>query len=176
MYPSYDQGICDGTESFPTWWIIGENLLFLAIWGAAGWLLWPVALGGWHVVTIGWALYVLGLQVLLKKHLCSGCHYYGKSCHLGWGRLAARLFAQDSGNPRIGIVLAVPMYMLPLPLILIAAVIIGVLLPVATMHWVVLGAFVVLNAVSLALRPKGCGRCKMRAVCPGSAARPKPAG
>ncbi|MBI4702991.1 MAG: hypothetical protein HY744_17890 [Deltaproteobacteria bacterium] len=175
MYARYKAGICDGAESFSTWWILGENLLFLATWVAGGWLLWPVALGGWPVATMGWALCVLVLQILLKKHNCSGCYYYGKSCHLGWGRLAALLFAQDSGNPRIGVVLAVPMYMAPPPLLLIAGVVIGVLLPVGAAHWVVLGVFVALNAASFALRPKGCGRCKVRAVCPGSAARPRAA-
>jgi hypothetical protein len=176
MYASYKAGLCEGTESFSTGWIAGENFVFLATWVTAGWLLWPVQFGGWPVATIGWALYVVGLQILLKKHFCSGCYYYGKSCHLGWGRLAARLFAQDTGNPKLGVVLAVPMYMLPLPLVLIGAVLIGVWMPVGTVHWVVLGSFIALHVLSLALRPKGCGQCKMRAVCPGSAAKPKAAG
>lgn len=173
MYAHYESGICEGRESFSTGWIFGDNLLFLAIWTTAGWLLWPVAFAGWPVATIGWGLYVLVLQVLLKKHVCSGCYYYGKSCHLGWGRVAARLFAQDSGNPKIGMALAVPMYLLPTPVVLIAGVIIGVLLPVGTIHWVVLAVFVALNVVSFPLRAKSCGQCKMRAVCPGSAAKPK---
>jgi hypothetical protein len=48
------------------------------------------------------------------------------------------------------------------------------MLPVGPAHWIALGAFVALNAVSIGLRPRACRRCTMRAVCPGSAARPGP--
>jgi hypothetical protein len=171
MYECYKHGIVEGRDSFPPLWIIGENLLYVATWVAAGWLLLPAKLAGWPVATIGWALFVVTLQVLLKKHNCSGCFYYGKSCHLGWGRLAAMLFPPDSGEPKMGMRLAVPMYMASPPLVLVAAVVLGVLLPVGLDHWIVLGVYVALNAASFSLRKVGCAQCKMRAVCPGSAAK-----
>ena len=173
MYSCYESGISEGRESFPPLWILGENLLFLATWAAAGWLLWPVQVAYWPVATMGWALFVLVLQVLLKKHFCTGCYYYGKSCHLGWGHISALLFERDSGSHKLGFALAMPMYMLSPPLVLAAGVVIGLLLKVGTTHWIALGVFVALNVFSFPLRIKGCGQCKMRAVCPGSAAKPK---
>ena len=176
MYPCYRDGILVGRESFPWPWILGENLLYLASWILAGWLLWPVQVAGWTLATLGWAVFVITLQVLLKQHNCAGCYYYGKSCHLGWGRLAASPFRQDAGNPEVGMTLAVPMYMLSPPLVVAAAVVIGLCWPSGTIHWVALGGFVALNAISFLLRSTICGHCKMRAVCPGSAHEAKPGG
>ena len=175
MYECYEGNIREGREAFPVGWILGENALFLANWTLAGWLLWPVQAAGWPVATLGWAAFVVVVQILLKKHFCTGCYYWGKSCHLCWGHLSAALFEQDSGNPKLGLALAVPMYMLSPPLILIGAIVIGALLGVQTLHWILLGAFVGLNALSFPLRTKGCKQCKMRDVCPGSAVKPNKA-
>lgn len=70
-----------------------------------------------------------------------------------------------------GMALAVPMYLLSPVLVLGAGVAIGLLVPVAPIHWVLTGVFVALNAVSFPLRKQGCSQCRMRNVCPGSAAR-----
>jgi hypothetical protein len=176
MYDCYRSGTVEGRDSFPRLWIAGENLLYLTGWTLAGCLVWPVQLTGWPVATLAWIIIVLALQILLKKHFCTGCYYYGKSCHLGWGRISAALFRQDTGNPRMGMVLAVPMYMLSPPLVIAAAIIIGLRWPVNTGHWFVLGAFVALTVFSFPLRTKSCRQCKMRAVCPGSASKPKSSG
>jgi len=127
MYQCYRDGIAeDRRETFPLHWIVGENLLHLITWVAAGWLLWPVRWAGWPVLTIAWAAIVLVIQILLKKHNCSGCYYYGKACHLGWGKLSAALFPQDSGDPKTGMRLSL-FYVLPPPLVLAGGVLIGVL-------------------------------------------------
>ncbi len=127
MYKHYENGLTEGRESFPVSTMVGENLLYLATWGVAGTLLWPAQVGGWPVATLGWALFVVTAQLLLKKHFCSGCYYYGKSCHLGWGRISSALCVQNSGNAKLGMALAVPMYMLSPVLVLGAPVTIGVL-------------------------------------------------
>jgi len=50
MYPCYQDRIAaDRRESFPIPWVVAENLLHLATWFVAGWLLFPmqVAVGQW---------------------------------------------------------------------------------------------------------------------------------
>ena len=171
MYEQYRGKIAaDCRESYSLAWILCENALYLSTWVVAGALVWPVRWLGWPVATIFWAFVVLAVQILLKKHNCSGCYYYGKNCHLGWGRLSVWWFKQDSGNAKTGMRLSL-FYILSPPIFLVAGILVGVLLEVGTLHWVLLGLYVVLNAIGLAARPKGCRICAMREVCPGSAAR-----
>ena len=171
MYPCYrDKVALERRETFPASWILLENLLHLSTWVVAGMLLWPVRWLGWPVATVAWAALVVAVQILLKKHNCSGCYYYGKSCHLGWGRLSARMLAQDSGDPRTGTRLAL-FYILSPPLFLVSGILVGVLLDAGVWHWATLGSYVLLNLVSFPVRMKGCRQCAMRHVCPGSAAK-----
>lgn len=171
MYESYREGIAEERrESFPPSWIVAENLLHLSTWVAAGWLLLPIQLSGWPIATMLWAVLVVAVQLLLKKHNCSGCYYYGKSCHLGWGRLSAWMCAQDSGNLKTGMKLSL-FYVLSPPLILITSIVAGLVWTVEITHWLILGAYVALNAVSFPVRKRGCRECAMRKVCPGSAAK-----
>lgn len=171
MYELYREKINTACrESFSLPWIICENILHLSTWVIAGALIWPVRLSGWPVAAILWALVVVVVQVLLKKHNCSGCYYFGKNCHLGWGRLSAWLFRQDSGSMKTGMRLSL-YYILSPPTFLVAAVLVGALLDVGVQHWIFLGLYVVLNLLSFAVRMKGCRLCAMRDVCPGSAAR-----
>lgn len=171
MYPCYQSNIVQGKESFPLGWIIGENLLHLTIWVLAGALLWPVWMpAGIPVLTILWAALVVVIQILLKKHNCSGCYYYDKWCHLGWGKLSSALFEQDSGNPDLGMKLSL-FYLASPPLILIASLIFGIVQNVSPAYWGMLALYVVLNGATFPLRKKGCSHCAMREVCPGSAAK-----
>jgi hypothetical protein len=171
VYPEYRDGLApDRVECFPLPGIVSENLLHLSTWVLAGWLVWPVQIGGWPVATIAWAVIVLVIQTLLKKHVCTGCYYWGKRCHLGWGLLAASLFPQDSGNREISLKLTL-FYVLTPPVFLVAGLAVGLLLHPGTLHWALLGAFMVLEGLLFALRKPGCARCAMRRVCPGSAAK-----
>lgn len=102
----------------------------------------------------------------------AGCYYYGQQCHLGWGKLSAAMFAQDSGDPKLGKRLSL-FYVLSPPIILLAAVLSGIWLEVGLTHWILLGSYVVLNAATFPLRLKGCRVCAMRNVCPGSAGKEK---
>jgi hypothetical protein len=172
VYAHYRDGIApDRREDFPLSWILGENALYLVTWILGGWLLWPIRCAGWPVATLGWATIVVAVQVLLKKHNCSGCYYYGKCCHLGWGKLSAWLFEQDSGDFGTGKRLSL-FYVLSPPIILVAAILAGIAVRVGITHWVLLGAYVALNALSFPIRIRGCRVCAMRAVCPGSACKP----
>lgn len=69
MYKCYQSNIVNGTESFSLPWIITENFLQLGMWILGGCLLWPVvSVYGWPLLTILWAVLVVVVQVLLKKH------------------------------------------------------------------------------------------------------------
>ena len=124
------------------------------------------------ILTIIWAILVLVIQILLKKHNCSGCYYYGKLCHLGWGKISSAIFAQDSGDPNIGLKLSF-FYVIPPPLIFISTLVFAIIERPAVFYWLGLVLFVVLNALAFPIRKKGCGVCAMREACPGSAVKSK---
>ncbi|MCJ7484344.1 MAG: hypothetical protein MUO31_15450 [Thermodesulfovibrionales bacterium] len=173
MYKCYQDNITAGEESFPLSQVIAENLFYLAMWVLTGYLLWPIWTPfGLPLLTIIWAILVVIIQVLLKKHNCSGCYYYDKGCHLGWGKISAAMFKQDSGNPKIGVKLSF-FYILPPPLITLTALAFAIIKSPSWVYWFMLALFVILNAASFPVRKKGCGSCAMREVCPGSASKNK---
>lgn len=139
---------------FPLSGIIAENLLFLTMWVSAGYLLWPIwAPSGYPILTIIWAITVIIIQILLKKHNCSGCWYYDKRCHLGWGKISSAMFKKDSGNPETGKKLSI-FYILPPPLIFLASLIFGITEGVSLFYWSVLTLFAVLNGITFPVRKK----------------------
>ena len=173
MYKCYQDKIVPGTESFPLAWIIGENLFYLIMWVLAGYLLWPIWIPfGLPWLTIIWAVVVVTVQILLKKHNCSGCYYYAKLCHLGWGKLSAAMFKQDSGDPNVWVKLAF-FYILPPPVIFVAALSFAIIKSPVWIYWFILVLFTILNVVSFPVRKKGCRLCAMREACAGSAAKSK---
>ena len=173
MYKCYQDKIVHGTESFSLVWIIGENLLHLTTWVLAGYLIWPLwTLFGLPFLTIIWAVLVVVVQILLKKHNCSGCYYYGKMCHLGWGKISSAMFKQNSGNLNAGMKLSL-FYIVPPPVIFITALIFAIIKSPVWVYWFIMVLFLILNAVSFPMRKKGCSLCVIREACPGSAAKSK---
>lgn len=162
----------EGLESYPWWWAAWENLFNFVIWALGAWLLWPLGVAGVPIAAIGYILIIIVfIWILLKKHNCTTCYYYGKWCHLGWGKYAALFFKKDSGNAATGGRLSVIWMILPL---------IPLLGAVAVMLWkgfswitlIILIVFLVLNVFQFAvLRKEGCRRCKRRFDCAGSAAK-----
>ncbi|MBA7582904.1 hypothetical protein ES708_24842 [subsurface metagenome] len=108
------------------------------------------------------------VQVLLKKHNCSGCYYYDKLCHLGWGKISSAMFKQDSGNPDMGMKLSL-FYIVPPPLIFLTSLVFVIIKSPAWAYWLILVLFTILNVAAFPIRKKGCSLCTMRKVCPGSA-------
>ena len=171
MYKCYQEGIVEGTESFSLSRIIGENLIYLAMWVLAGYLLWPVwKVTGLPLLTIIWALLVILIQILLKKHNCSGCYYYDKLCHLGWGKISSAVFEQDSGDYNTGIRLSL-FYIVTPPLIFLTSLIFAIIKSPAVTYSIFLALYVILNITALLIRKIGCSVCAMRKVCPGSASK-----
>ena len=173
MYQCSRDNIVDGNEFFPISWILCENIIYLTMWVMAGYLLWPI----WNpfdlpMLTIVWVILVAVIQVLLKKHNCSGCYYYDKPCHLGWGKISSAMFQQDSGDPKTGMKLTF-FYILPPPLIFLASLIYSIVNRPISGYWIILALYTILNLLSFPIRKKGCGLCAMREGCPGSAAKSK---
>lgn len=112
------------------------------------------------------------VQILLKKHNCSGCYYYDKLCHLGWGKISSAMFKQNSGDPNVGMKLSL-FYIVPPPAILLTALVFAIIEDPVWIYWSVLVLFITLNVASFPIRKKGCGLCAMRETCPGSAAKSK---
>ncbi|MCP4681933.1 MAG: hypothetical protein GY864_06355 [Desulfobacterales bacterium] len=172
MYKCYQDKIVPGAESFPLSWVIAENLLYLTMWVLAGYLLWIWTPFGLPVLTIMWAVLVVVIQILLKKHNCSGCYYYDKLCHLGWGKISSAMFKQDSGNANTGMKLTL-FYIVPPPVIILTSLIFAIIKDYTWVYWFVLAVFVILNVISFPVRKKGCGMCAMKETCPGSAVQSK---
>ena len=173
MYKCYQDNIVAGKESFPLSWIIGENLLYLAMWLLAGYLIWPIWMPfGLPFLTIIWTVLVVAIQILLKKHNCSGCYYYGKLCHLGWGKISSAMFKQDGGNPKTGMKLSL-FYIISPPVIFLTSLIFAIIKNPTWVYWFVLVLFVILNVASFQVRKKGCILCVIKESCPGSAAKSK---
>ena len=171
MYDCYKDKITENrTENYPLSWVLFENTLYIVIWILAAILLIPIKLYSLPIVTTIWIIVVIFVQIILKKHNCSGCYYYGKMCHLGWGRISPLIYKKDEGNPELGKKYSV-FYIISPPIILILSILSGIAYKVEIVHWYILAAFIVLNVITVLLRKVGCGKCAMRLVCPGSAAR-----
>ena len=88
------------TEEFPLYRIILENVIFwfMILLGALGFYQIRVQGFDYPIFTfifLGYSLYMLLYH--LRKKSCIHCYYYGKNCHLGWGKLASRFYSK--GDP-----------------------------------------------------------------------------
>ncbi len=167
----YEEGI-EGSEAA---YVLFENLVILAMMTLGFLGMYPVRIKNVPVVSIVYVLFsLLMLGFVLRKHLCSGCYYYGKRCHCGWGKLASAVCREDSGNNELGgklalltwgVVMGLPVIVMILIVILDKATLMGEL------YFFV--PFVVLVIINSILHVVDCKKCKMRYVCPGSAAKDK---
>ena len=163
----------EGLEEYPKAGVISGNLLMVT-WIAAGtigcWFLSPLI--AW--IYLAFALIMVGL--VLRKLVCSGCYYHGRRCALGWEKLATLIsHGEDISKfgTGVGMKLAPMTYGL-LALVPIVTIIIsfftdgGLLAQKITVLVILLFSGIWSGAIS---RKGNCGRCKMRFICPGSAAR-----
>jgi hypothetical protein len=171
---STSRGIYEaGIERASVAYVLFENTLIAAQLLLGAYLLLPLGVFGIPVVTIAYGLFALVmLAFVLRKQLCTGCFYYGRMCHCGWGRLAAKLYPKDSGNHALGGKLAGMTWgllMMAPVLGWLAAWLLGIISLAQQLP--VLVPFVVVSGVNLGLHVHDCRQCKMRYICPGSAAK-----
>lgn len=164
----------NGIESFSNVRISLENLIIVAQVAFGALVLSHIRFFEWPVLAFAYAGFViLMLGIVLRKHLCTSCYYYGKKCHCGWGKLSAALFKQNSGNYKLGGILANLTWLIIflLPIISFGYVLIFNRPGLNNSNYLAIGGFIALAAINGVLHKKSCETCKMRFICPGSAAK-----
>ena len=163
----YEQGL----EEYPKVGIVLNNLVVI-LWITLGtivcWFFHPL---------VGWAFLALAIIMIygvLRKLVCTNCYYYDRWCPMGWGKLCALLFREgdierfDAG-PGMRVGSLTYGFLGAVPLIL---VVISILQEFSSPKIVVLGLLsLTLAYMGVISRKKNCERCKVRFICPGSAAK-----
>ena len=165
----YDKGI----EEAKTGYIIFENSLIISnvLVGFIG--MYTIQFMKIPILSIIYFVFIATMLIfVLRKHLCTQCFYYDKSCHCGWGKLAAKLYGKETGNQKIGGLLAIITWMTLMFLPIIA---IGILLFIkfSYLSLICLIVLIIIVTVNSILHVKDCKECKMKDICPGSAAKEK---
>jgi hypothetical protein len=162
-----------GLEKFPASWIIGQNLFLIFYLAIASIGMYPLQIYRIPILSLLFIIYmILMLVFILRKHLCTNCFYYGRSCHVGWGRLSALLFKQNSGNYELGGKLANVTWILVatiFPLIGIGVVVIWKWFSIYQASLLIV--FIIISGLNFVIQKKSCEKCKMRFICPGSMAK-----
>lgn len=114
---------------------------------------------------------VVMLGIVLRKHVCTSCWYYGKKCHCGWGRLAAKLFPQNDKPHKMGAIEAGVTWATIMILPLIVFISYALKQTVQTFQWISFAVFLFFLVVNNVIHKKSCTNCKMRFMCPASASK-----
>lgn len=161
-----------GKEEYPLASAIGQNLFFIIYFAIAFIGMFSLQIGNVPIVSIIYIVFIgIMLILVLRKHLCTHCFYYGKVCGTGWGKLAACLFKKNSGNYEFGGKLAGITWMLAMFLPLIGMIIALMLNGFSVTIILLLVIFIILSGANFFVHKKTCEKCKVRFICPGSAAR-----
>lgn len=161
----------EGPAEFSVSKVVQGNLL-MAIWillgGIGCWLFHPLA--AWIYLAVA----IIMVYIVLRRLVCTNCHYYGKRCALGWGKLSALMFRQGSIElfaGSIGVKLAPVTYGL-LSFVPLVFIIISLVQGFAVVKVVVLVLLLLISVYSGGIsRKKGCTECRMKLICPGAATK-----
>jgi hypothetical protein len=154
-------------ENFPYRFIIGSNIIQLAIYAIGAYILYllgPI----WLVLYV---LYIALLEMRLLKMNCIHCYYYGKRCGFGRGKLCSLFFKKGESkkfiDKQIGWKDIIPDF-----LVTIIPLIIGVVLLVKNFNWILLALIIVLLILGFPVTgyirgSLACKFCKQREIgCP----------
>ncbi len=167
MEPLFEQG----KEAYSKKNIVLENSLIILniLLGSFGMA--PVKWMSVPVLSILYFLFIVYmLTFALRKHLCTQCWYYGKNCHCGWGKLALTFYDKGVGNRKLGGILAGITWSV---LMVLPLIVMGYLL-YTRFSLPLLGlflAFILVTVINNIFHVKDCRECKMKFICPGSAAK-----
>lgn len=160
-------------EEYSAAYVGFENLMILAQVVMGGILLLGPRLGGIPVASVSYGLFaVVMLGFVLRRDLCTHCHYYGKNCHCGWGKLSAALFEKGSGNQKRGAILAGMTWGL-LMLVPLGFAVVQLVVFFSIGYAIYLLVFLITVILNLVIHKKDCSECAMRENCPASSAKPK---
>lgn len=163
--------LAEGCEEYPLPIVFIENLFMLS------WILLGAFLCRMAVPVAGWIYLAFGLTMagwVMRVVVCGNCYYHGKLCHVGWGKLSA-LYCRPGDISRFGKGMGGAMIPVFYGLMAVVPLVFGILSAVKSFSilkagLILLFLFLVLMS-SFVLRKKGCEACRMRNVCPGSAAK-----
>lgn len=113
--------------------------------------------------------------LVLRKLVCTNCYYYDKWCYLGWGKLSAKLFKKgkmEAFDSSVGIKIAPLVYgsLTLIPILALSISAYNKTIQTSTFLYIFTG-IAVLSIYEALSRKKICSQCKMKFVCPGSAAK-----
>ena len=164
----YREGIREASRAYA----FGENIFFAFLVAFGALLLTPFTFAGFPVVSVTYVIFlVVMLGGVLRKHLCTNCHYHDKWCHCGWGKLAAG-YEKGSGDLELGGKLALVTWgvLMVVPIVgVVLAALLG-LTDLTDMYMIII-PFAAMVAGNLMLHIKDCRECKMRYTCPVSGAK-----
>jgi len=164
-----------GIEESKRSYVLFENILILILVVLGFFGMYPLGVRSIPIISISYVLFaVLMLVFVLRKHLCTRCYYYDRLCHCGWGELASLFYKKDTGNYELGGKLALFTWGIIMGFPMIAMIVI-VVMGKATLvdELIFFIPFVIAVTINGILHVKDCKECKMRAICPGSAAKKK---
>jgi len=158
-------------REYPLGFVIAQNLFLLLYFGMGFVGMLSLRLSGVPVFSVAYAVFLgLMLLVVLRKHLCTHCCYYGKRCATGWGKLSALMFERGSGSYELGVKLAKITWALAtaVPVLGISA---AYFLTPSRHILALLLLFLLLTPINFALHRSACEKCGMRRKCPMTMAR-----
>ncbi|MCP4181494.1 MAG: hypothetical protein GY756_27335 [bacterium] len=162
-----------GIEKANPIYILFENVLIIGNLLAGFIGMYSVKTFGFPVLSVFYLIFVLTMLIfVLRKHLCTQCYSYGKSCHCGWGKLAEKLYKKGAGNQKLGGILAGVTWAILMGTPIIAITIL-IFVNFTYTALICLIICVIITAINNILHVKDCKECKMRDICPGSAYKNK---
>ncbi|MBU0574429.1 MAG: hypothetical protein ABIJ26_04520 [Candidatus Margulisiibacteriota bacterium] len=163
----------DGKEETSKAYAIIENIIILAGIALGYMIMAPITTAnGIPALSILYTVFVLSmLGIVLRKHVCTHCYYYGKWCHCGWGKIAS-MFQKESGNYTLGIKLAMIswLFFFFAPIASFILILIMGWAP-AAYELTCFIPFAILMGANLVMHKKDCSECKMRFICPASVSK-----
>ena len=163
----------NGKNEFKKTHVLIENLLLIAqfVLGFIGMLAYKInSIPYLSIAYVLFALIMLGF--VLRKHLCTHCFYYGKWCHCGWGKLSSLMYKKDSGNITIGAKTIGPTWgiLMVVPILIMILAIVFNKVSFSNISLVFI-SYIILVIINGTIHVCDCKKCKMRFICPGSAAK-----
>ncbi len=162
----------NGLEEYPISQALISNfliLLWIGIGAYSAYLLLPL-LGYIYAL-----LFLFLIYFLLRKLVCVDCFYYGRICSMGWGKLSSFLFSRgeiERFPSSFGIKIAPFVYgsltVLPIIFLIVTMAIRGFSADELILLLLIILVGLYSGTIS---RKRTCSRCKMRYICPGSAAK-----
>jgi hypothetical protein len=154
-------------EHYPLWTVFFSNLVSVAIYILGAFILYQIGLI-WLIVYL---IFIGILEFRLIKRHCVNCHYYGKTCAFGKGRVSSIFFIKGDVNNFCNKQMTwkdvVPDFMVS-----VIPMMIGIILLIKEFRWILLSSILLLFILTfigngMIRNQLACKYCKQREMgCP----------